>query len=178
MGDSKFAESLELMAFLANLVGIQHIQRFIPLADPSRTETASMSQTLEVVQPRTSPAQKPRASGDDTTREMPKLKAAAGAPVRAAAPPQVQAKRNDGAKPAARAAAAPVRPVAAAKAIPATDLRGKIIADAIRLLKWGKSWHELAELIERIAERPPAAEIRKVLRANRSEIEQKAAVQG
>jgi hypothetical protein len=55
------------------------------------------------------------------------------------------------------------------------DLRGKIIADAIRLLKWGKSWHELAELIERIAERPSAAEIRKVLRANRAEIEKAAA---
>ena len=38
MGDGKFSESLELMAFLANLVGIQHIQRFVPLADPSRTE--------------------------------------------------------------------------------------------------------------------------------------------
>ena len=61
---------------------------------------------------------------------------------------------------------------------PSADLRGKIIADAIRLLKWGKSWHELAELIERIAERPPAAEIRKVLRANRSEIEEKAGVEG
>src|SRR3990170_9114530 len=35
MGDAKFSESLELMAFLANLVGIQHIQRFIPLADPA-----------------------------------------------------------------------------------------------------------------------------------------------
>ena len=38
MGDGKFSESLELMVFLANLVGIQHIQRFVPLADPSRTE--------------------------------------------------------------------------------------------------------------------------------------------
>src|SRR3954468_1344513 len=48
MGDSRFAEALELMAFLANLVGIQHIQRFIPLADPSREEPpASMSQTVE-----------------------------------------------------------------------------------------------------------------------------------
>ena len=40
MGDSKFAEALELMAFLANLVGIQNIQRFIPLArvaDPGTT---------------------------------------------------------------------------------------------------------------------------------------------
>ena len=41
MGDGKFSESLELMAFLANLVGIQHIQRFVPLADPSRTEPVS-----------------------------------------------------------------------------------------------------------------------------------------
>ena len=47
MGDSKFSESLELMAFLANLVGIQHIQRFIPLADPASadTGTSSTSQT-------------------------------------------------------------------------------------------------------------------------------------
>ena len=52
MGDSKFSESLELMAFLANLVGIQHIQRFVPLADPSRTEpVSSTTATVEVVQP-------------------------------------------------------------------------------------------------------------------------------
>jgi hypothetical protein len=50
----------------------------------------------------------------------------------------------------------------------------KIIADAVRLMKWGKSWHELADLIARIADRPSAAEIRKVLRANRIEIEEKA----
>ncbi|HKE96164.1 MAG TPA: hypothetical protein VKB34_17785, partial [Povalibacter sp.] len=41
MGDSRFAESLELMAFLANLVGIQHIQRFVPLADPARENTGT-----------------------------------------------------------------------------------------------------------------------------------------
>src|SRR3990170_6184767 len=41
MGDSKFSESLELMGFLANLVGIQHIQRFIPLADPARIDAGS-----------------------------------------------------------------------------------------------------------------------------------------
>jgi hypothetical protein len=44
----------------------------------------------------------------------------------------------------------------------------------VRLLKWGKSWHELADLIARIAERPSAAEIRKVLRAKKTEIEEKA----
>jgi hypothetical protein len=197
MGDGKFSESLELMVFLANLVGIQHIQRFVPLADPSRTEpVSSTTATVEVVQPpRAAPAQKPRPSGDDTTREMPRIKATVPAPARAApvparptpaparaAPPQpasAAAKRTDGAKAPARAApAAPARPAPAAKGVGASaDLRGKIIADAIRLLKWGKSWHELAELIERIAERPSAAEIRKVLRTNRAEIE-KAAAQG
>lgn len=176
MGDSKFSEALELMAFLANLVGIQHIQRFIPLADPSRSDVAAMTQTVEVMQP-----QKPRPTGDDTTREMPRLKAAPAAAMHAAAPAAapVPAKRTEGAK-ASRAPAPRTRPSPAppAKSPPAPDVRVKIIADAIRLLKWGKSWHELAELIERIAERPPAAEIRKVLRAHRSEIEQKAAVQG
>jgi len=195
MGDGKFSEALELMAFLANLVGIQHIQRFVPLADPSRTEpVSSTTATVEVVQPpRAVPAQKPRPSGDDTTREMPRIKAtaptpprAAPAPPRAAAPAPARAapaptvapaKRTDGAKAPVRAVATPpARPAAAAKATaPSADVRGKIIADAIRLLKWGKSWHELAELIERIAERPSAAEIRKVLRASRSEIEAKAA---
>ncbi len=48
------------------------------------------------------------------------------------------------------------------------DLKGKIIADAVRLLKWGKPWHELAELIARIAERPSAVEIRKVLRTHKT----------
>ena len=194
MGDGKFSEALELMSFLANLVGIQHIQRFVPLADPSRTEpVSSTTATIEVVQPpRAAPAQKPRPSGEDTTREMPRIKAtipaAPARPAQPAVPPRppqpaaAPAKRSDGAKPPPARGAAPVQarppPAAAKNATPSADLRGKIIADAIRLLKWGKSWHELAELIERIAERPPAAEIRKVLRANRTEIEAKASAQG
>ena len=181
MGDGKFSEALELMSFLANLVGIQHIQRFVPLADPSRTEpVSSTTATVEVVQPpRAAPAQKPRPSGDDTTREMPRIKATVPAPPRTVQPAAAP-KRTDGAKPAARAAPAQARPPAAAakNTAPSADVRVKIIADAIRLLKWGKSWHELAELIERIAERPPAAEIRKVLRANRTEIEAQASAQG
>jgi len=32
MGDAKYSESLELMTFLANLVGSEHIERFIPMA--------------------------------------------------------------------------------------------------------------------------------------------------
>jgi hypothetical protein len=47
----------------------------------------------------------------------------------------------------------------------------------VRLLKWGKPWHELADLIARIADRPSAAEIRKILRTHKPEIEEKAAAQ-
>src|SRR6187455_94721 len=32
-GDMKFAESLELMSFLTSLLGSEHIERFIPLAN-------------------------------------------------------------------------------------------------------------------------------------------------
>lgn len=173
MGDSKYSESLELMSFLANLVGIQHISRFIPLADPSQREASATSQTVEIVQTsRAAPPRPARPSGDDTTREMPKLRAAA--PSKAAAPPPpTQAKRTDGAKaPRAAPLQAPAPKPAPA---PSPDLRTKIIADAIRLLKWGKQWHELAELIARIAERPPVGEIRKLLRAHKAEIEEKAA---
>lgn len=177
MGDSRFAEALELMAFLANLVGIQHIQRFIPLADPAQEGRATAtSQTLEaptVIQTPRAAAPPSRArpappAGDESTREMPRLKVA-----RAATRP---AEQKAATRPAAESSKAPARADAAApKTLPAADMRSKIVADAIRLLKWGKPWHELADLIARIAERPPAAEIRKVLRASKTEIEQKAA---
>jgi hypothetical protein len=204
MGDSRFSESLELMAFLANLVGIQHIQRFVPLADPARADTGpSTSQTVEAPTIIKQPAQRARPAGDNTTREMPRLKAPPAPAVKPAAPatpapkplatavkpavsaPKVAASapkaaasetkaRADGARPAARSPAPQARPIPPPKAMPTADMRDKIVADAVRLLKWGKSWHELTDLIERIAERPPASEIRKVLRANRSEIEKRA----
>lgn len=171
MGDSRFSESLELMSFLANLVGIQHIQRFIPLADPTRTDPGlATSQTMEaptVIKPG---PQRARPANDEATREMPKLKPSTAAKPAAAAQARPAAVAP---KIAARAAPALSRPTGPPK-VAAADLKSKIIADAIRLLKWGKSWHELADLIERIGERPPAAEIRKVLRANKSEIEEKA----
>ena len=179
MGDSKFAEALELMAFLSNLVGIQNIQRFIPLADPARegTGATTTAQTIEaptVIKP---VAQKPRVPTEEPTREMPRLKTTAPAVKQSA--PAAPAKPA-AAKPAATAssARAPASKSASPKVEPATkavnaDLKTKIITDAVRLMKWGKPWHELAELIARIAERPPAAEIRKILRAHKAEIEAK-----
>jgi hypothetical protein len=183
MGDSRFAEALELMSFLANLVGIQNIQRFIPLADPTREGTASSaSQTVEAPTIIKQPVPRARAQVEEATREMPKLKAspAAAAPRPAATTPAKPAPAK-----AAPASPAPrtVTPKAAPRAEPpaksvSSDLKTKIIADAVRLLKWGKPWHELAELIGRIADRPPVPEIRKVLRAHKSDIEAKAAQSG
>jgi hypothetical protein len=200
MGDSKYSESLELMAFLANLVGIQHIQRFIPLADPAKADAAAgTSQTVEAPTVIRAAPPRPRVASEEPTREMPQLKVVKVKnevpllepaeeltseqllpPVAAVPARQIPSARPPGkvtapAAPPAKPARPAPAPEAAKPAAP-LDLKGKIIADAVRLLKWGKPWHELAELIARIAERPSAAEIRKVLRAHKTEIEKAAQV--
>jgi hypothetical protein len=53
-----------------------------------------------------------------------------------------------------------------------------VIADAVRLLGWGKQWHELAEMIARLAERPSPSEIRRILRTFRAHIDAVAARRG
>jgi hypothetical protein len=46
-----------------------------------------------------------------------------------------------------------------------------VIADAVRLLGWGKQWHELADMIARLSERPSPSEIRRILRTYRDQID-------
>jgi hypothetical protein len=196
MGDSKFSESLELMAFLANLVGIQHIQRFVPLADPAKADQAAgTSQTVEAPTVIRAPTQRIRVPAEEPTREMPQLKVvkakvefplfdaepAANRTADNQPPTAVPPRQIPSARPAPKISAAAAPAKAAPKPAPEApksaaplDLKGKIIADAVRLLKWGKPWHELAELIARIAERPSAIEIRKVLRTHKAEIEKAA----
>lgn len=173
MGDGKFSESLELMAFLANLVGIQHIQRFIPLAEAGRPP-ASTGNTQTVESPVVRTGTQRMRSGEEPTREMPRLRVGA-APKAAAQIAPAPAAKSEEKKPAGKAAPLAAKAAPAPKVAPGADMKSKIIADAVRLTKWGKSWHELPETIERIAERPPASEIRKVLRAHKAEIESKAA---
>jgi len=173
MQDATFAESLELMAFLANLVGIQHIQRFIPLAEPPREDRISTTATVEAPALTRPISGRAAASGDEATREMPRLKVtppAAPAPAPRKEPQKAAAPSAAPAKKAAAKAVEPTESAASSSAGP-SDLKTKIIADAVRLLKWGKPWHELAELIGRIADRPPVPDIRKVLRAHKSDIE-------
>lgn len=54
------------------------------------------------------------------------------------------------------------------------DVSAMVIADAVRLIVWGRKWHELVELIGRFAERPSATEIRKILKEHRASIEKTA----
>jgi type IV secretory pathway VirB10-like protein len=142
-GDGEFAEALELMAFLANLVGAEHLERRIPMARGAETPT------------------------DATV-------------VAAVAPPRTAAARP---RPAARPAAAPAipapAPTPAVEARPARaprpdKLATQVIADAARLLSWGREWPQLAGLIARMADRPPEPEVWTILRAHRAAIERKA----
>jgi hypothetical protein len=46
----------------------------------------------------------------------------------------------------------------------------QVIADAVRMLEWGREWPALAGLIARMADRPSEAEIWKILRAHHNDI--------
>ena len=174
-GDTKYSDSLELMIFLANLVGSDHIERFIPLAE------AQNERAPPAVQPDSAATGGAAASGATATREMPKFLAA-----KRAAPPSgtAQVARTER-KPAAPAKAAP-RPKPAGKAGARgaagagadhgySDVaRAQVIADAARLVQWGRKWYELPELIARMSDRPPLPEVRRILKENKSAIDEKA----
>src|SRR5450755_5033943 len=162
MGDAKYSESLELMTFLANLVGSEHIERFIPVAEPANEHA------LELEPP---DGQPPAARGNAATgtREMPKFvgsKQHAPPPAGTAAVARSERKAAD-VKPAARAPAYN-------RNGPSPEAREQVIADAARLVQWGRKWYELAELIARMADRPSLPEVRRILRDNKTAIEKKA----
>jgi hypothetical protein len=260
--DPSFAESLELMCFLSNLVGAQHIQRFIPLASPDRetkpdtgmhralqtgsmaarpTSTSAAVRTPAVTREPAPDTGMHRALQTGSMAARPIANTSASAPaatVAAATPPTLQPvpssavpaashkttapiELRPAVKPSApQPTAAPVIPINAAQApqkaaeesdhtremprlrparqrhhaAPKVEPRrihikesqaaapqqpadnrqhdDVVIADAIRLLKWGRQWHEIAELIARMAERPGIAEVRKILRSHKPSIEQ------
>lgn len=139
-GDPSLSEALELMSFLANLVGSQHVQRYIPMAEPEQ------QRPIESLVVQDEPLAPP--------------------PSRAVPPsPPVQA-------PAPAATASPEEPEVPAGA--PVDEDEDIVRDAIRLLGWGREWHELPTAISRMAGRPKVTRVRQVLKARRAEIEQRA----
>jgi hypothetical protein len=196
MGDAKYSDSLELMIFLANLVGSEHIERFIPYAEAQNERSLSQPTPEDTVDHAALDPTMPVPTGATATREMPKFLGSKHAP-----PPQgtAQVARSERkaavpAKPAAKPAAAkhPARlgttaksapPKQAAKSAaktaphgnePSDVARAQVIADAARLVQWGRKWYELPELIARMADRPSLPEVRRILKENKSAIDAKA----
>lgn len=161
-GDQGFAEALELMAFLTNLLGSEHVERFIPLAQPASGPAPADATPAAAVEPTVkSPALKrPRAAAEpEPTVQVPATKRPATRARRATAAPSAPSVPT---APATRASAAGDKATAT------------VIADAVRLLSWGREWPQLAGLIARLADRPPEAEVWKILRTHRAAIEARA----
>ena len=192
-GDRAFIEGIETMGFLATLVGLTSVERYIPLAtretersevleaQPEELETRSAP---EPARPRAAEVRRPADGGQragehrrsaETTRQMPVLPKAkterlpaaqrAGVAPRAAAPPAQP--RREPRREAQRPVAAKPRKAPAS----ITQAEHVVIADAVRLLGWGRQWHEIAEMIARLAERPAPSEIRRILRTYRDHID-------
>lgn len=125
-----------------------------PAAKPPRSAGLSMARVKPSIDPATTPADTGNTLSD--TQEMPR-------PLRSPLPPG----RNP-----ARHAAAATAPAAEAQAL--TPAEQIVITDAIRLIKWGRPWHELAELVSRIADRPGITQVRRILRTHRADIEARA----
>jgi hypothetical protein len=167
LGDTQFSDALELMAFLANLVGSEHVERFIPVAEARNERDLSGT------------SQQPAVTVTATaTREMPKFSGTKRAPPPAGT---AQVARNER-KPAAvlkPAPKAPVRPppkkpaAQPERAGPGDAAKEQVIADAARLVQWGRKWFELPELIARMADRPDLPDVRRILKENKAAIEKK-----
>jgi hypothetical protein len=102
---------------------------------------------------------------------MPKFLATKPRTAPEAVTPQVlRTERKAAAKPSAKTAAkAPAKPAAGKGKN--EDPHEQVIADAVRLVQWGRKWFELPELIARMADRPPLPEVRRILKENKAAIE-------
>jgi hypothetical protein len=171
-GDTQFSDALELMAFLANLVGAEHIERFIPVAE-ARNERDLSSKASD--RGSDSTIQQATVSA---TREMPKFLGAKRAPPPAGTNQVARNERKPAAalKPAPKAPAKlpPKKPAVPERTGPSEAARDQVIADAARLVQWGRKWFELPELIARMADRPSLPDVRRILKENKVAIEKKA----
>jgi hypothetical protein len=174
-GDSQFSDALELMAFLANLVGAEHIERFIPVAEASNEREITPPKLPD----RSSDSTIQQPSSITATREMPKFAGSKRAPPPAATAQVARTERKPvaAAKPAAKVAPKPAAKKPAAqpeRSGPSDGQRDQVIADAARLVQWGRKWFELPELIARMADRPTLPDVRRILKDNKAAIEKKA----
>jgi hypothetical protein len=176
MGDAKYSDSLELMAFLANLVGAEHIERFIPIAEAQNERSLTAERSVDIA--------RPAADAATGTREMPKFLGAKRAPAPSATTQVARSERKPAApakpttktasRPPARSLKAGGKPAAPGRDGPSDEARAQVIADAARLVQWGRRWYELPELIARMADRPSLPEVRRILKENKSAIDAQA----
>jgi hypothetical protein len=182
-GDRAFIEGVEIMSFLASLVGLTSVERFIPLATHETERRDVLSAKPEPAPPKAAPAAARASAPADTARSRTPAPSRTGEHRRTAettrqmpvlAQPRREVKR-DPVRPATVKPPPPARPQPAIKAkkAPSTVTASEhvVIADAVRLLGWGKQWHELADMISRLAERPSPSEIRRILRTYRDQID-------
>jgi hypothetical protein len=165
-GDVDFAEALERMGFLANLVGAEHVERFIPLAveapvpakprTAARPEAVPLDPTIEQTAPHRTRAAAASARSPERSRAAPR------------------SARKPGASPAPKAAAPPASPSSRPEPANIDKVAALVIADAVRMLNWGREWPQIAGLIARLADRPSEQDVWKILRSHRTEIEAKA----
>lgn len=148
--DATFADSLEQMIFLANLLGAEHIERYIPFADANTERMLSLG--VPLLQDEVS------AKSTTGTREMPKF--------------DVTQRR---ATPHGASTPSVTHTVDAATGGETRNpMHDQVIADAARLVQWGRKWYELAELISAMADRPNLIEVRRILLHNKAIIDKKA----
>jgi hypothetical protein len=211
------AAAIELSVLLANLVGSQNLERFVPLiapepadtdpagarqqADPGAAGDESSEAPSDTRRMRIAvvPAPHAKAEASDAAERGPATRApedaepgsaddngdragSTGDAARRAATPRSGTAHHAHARTAGRVVS---RKNASGGSTPAATARpsagrassrseNMVIADAVRLLKWGRAWHELAEAIARMSGRPALPEVRAILRDRRTEIETQA----
>jgi hypothetical protein len=182
------------MIFLANLVGSEHIERFIPVADaqserslapptgdaaPTSTPADSLTGTREMPKFLGSKRMPPAAGSAQVARTERKPPVAGKPPARAVSkqPPRLgtaAVKATSAPKPATKSAAKIAPAATAGRDAPSDIARAQVIADAARLVQWGRKWYELPELIARMAGRPSLPEVRRILKESKTAIDSKA----
>jgi hypothetical protein len=170
--DGKFSDALEMMAFLANLVGAEHLERFIPVAEAQNERPLTPAPQPEITA-------RSAAVTSSATREMPKFLGSKRAPPPASTAHVARTERKVAA-PVKAVAKAPSKPPPrkplphAERSAPSEAARDQVIGDAARLVQWGRKWYELPELIARMADRPSLSDVRRILKENKAAIEKKA----
>jgi hypothetical protein len=145
---------------------------------PARKEVSVTASSRTVDAPRSGAGPRtgetPAPARDTVSRQLvaarPRHAAAALAAAARPATPQSPPPRS-----ASVTASAPI-PAAQPRAVADIDsaMARQVISDAIRMLQWGREWPAVAGLIARMADRPPEADVWKILRTHRAEILSKA----